>query len=157
MKIQIPEPCNENWNEMNPQQKGRFCGACQKVVIDFTQMSDSEIVNHFQNYKGNTCGRFYENQLNTNLVSLKPQKSTFWSKLIAASFTLFFFFSQSYSQNTAQQTKIIESNQSDKNKENSKESTDDTHYFKIKGKVIDGSKNFRFSDNFCLFVIFDYS
>ncbi len=140
MKIQIPEPCNENWNEMNPQEKGRFCGSCQKVVIDFTTMSDSEIVNHFKNYKGNTCGRFYETQLNTNLVSLKPQKYFFWSKLIAASFTLFFFSQQSYSQNANLKTEVIESNQSDKNEDNLNE-TSTNDYFKIKGKIIDSSKN----------------
>lgn len=140
MKIQIPKPCHENWNAMNPQQKGRFCGSCQKVVIDFTTMSNSEIVNHFKDYKGNTCGRFYETQLNTNLVSLKPQKSTFWSKLIAASFTLFFFSNQSYSQNTNLKTEVIESNQSDKNEDNLNE-TSTNNYFKIKGKVIDSSKN----------------
>ncbi|WP_338790609.1 carboxypeptidase-like regulatory domain-containing protein [Bernardetia sp. MNP-M8] len=140
MKIQIPQPCHENWNEMSPQQKGRFCGSCQKVVIDFTTMSDSEIVNHFKNYKGNTCGRFYDTQLNTNLVSLKPQKSSFWSRLIAASFTLFFFSSQSYSQNTNLKTEVIESNQSDKNEDDFKE-TSTNDYFQIKGRVIDASKN----------------
>ncbi|WP_338763190.1 carboxypeptidase-like regulatory domain-containing protein [Bernardetia sp. ABR2-2B] len=139
MKIQIPQPCHENWNEMNLQQKGRFCGSCQKVVIDFTTMSDSEIVNHFKNYKGNTCGRFYDTQLNTNLVSLKPRKSTFWSKLVAASFTLFFFSSQSYSQNTILKTEVIESNQSDKNEDDLRK-TSTSDYFQIKGRVIDASK-----------------
>lgn len=139
MKIQIPNPCHENWNTMTPQQKGRFCGSCKKVVIDFTKMSDSEIFHHFKNYTGDTCGRFYETQLNTELVSLKPQKSTFWSKLVVASFTLFFVSSQNYSQNIFQKTQVIESNQL--NNEDKSIQTSDNNYFQIKGKVIDYSKH----------------
>lgn len=32
MKISIPKPCNENWNEMTPDQQGAFCKVCSKVV-----------------------------------------------------------------------------------------------------------------------------
>ena len=41
-EIRIPEPCNENWEGMTPEQRGRFCGACQKKVHDLSAMSESE-------------------------------------------------------------------------------------------------------------------
>jgi hypothetical protein len=61
MKISIPQPCHENWNEMLPQEKGRFCHSCQKSVTDFTKLSDKEILEIVQ--KPNQCGRFSNGQL----------------------------------------------------------------------------------------------
>ena len=42
----IPNPCSEDWNTMTPDDNGRFCGSCQKVVIDFTTYSTHEILAH---------------------------------------------------------------------------------------------------------------
>jgi len=61
-KIDIPKPCHEKWQEMTPSQKGRFCTNCQKEVIDFTQLSHSEIARKIKNSK-NLCGRFTHSQL----------------------------------------------------------------------------------------------
>lgn len=41
-EIWIPEPCSEDWEGMTPQQRGRFCGACQKKVHDLSAMSESD-------------------------------------------------------------------------------------------------------------------
>lgn len=51
MKISIPKPCNENWNEMSPEQQGAFCKVCSKVVVDFSNMSDEEVLNYFAKKK----------------------------------------------------------------------------------------------------------
>ena len=66
--LQIQEPCHENWAEMTSAERGRFCGSCQKVVTDFTAMSDNEIIAFFSNKSKNenVCGRFYDRQLNKN-------------------------------------------------------------------------------------------
>lgn len=40
--IRIPEPCNEDWGRMTPEQRGRFCGACQKKVHDLSAMSERD-------------------------------------------------------------------------------------------------------------------
>lgn len=76
LNLQIPQSCHEDWNKMLPHQKGKFCLSCQKQVIDFTAMSDSEVVSYFRNYKGSTCGRFTSGQLGRDL--LIPNKPIPW-------------------------------------------------------------------------------
>lgn len=61
---------------MLPEERGRFCLSCQKKVVDFTHMSDTEIAQFFQQAKGSTCGRFTESQLNRNMVI--PRKPLPW-------------------------------------------------------------------------------
>ncbi|MBP1163361.1 hypothetical protein JOE44_000245 [Chryseobacterium sp. PvR013] len=66
MKITIPKPCHENWSDMTPEEKGKFCAVCSKTVHDFTGFSDEELVTRF-NLEENICGRFREDQLGKNL------------------------------------------------------------------------------------------
>ncbi len=56
-KFTIPKPCHENWANMLPDEKGKFCASCQKSVHDFTQSSSQEIKNIFEKENGNICGR----------------------------------------------------------------------------------------------------
>ena len=73
--IQIKSPCDASWQEMTPAESGKFCGACEKVVVDFSKMNDAEIKNYFVRYKEQkTCGRFLDSQLDRPLVvpSVKP-------------------------------------------------------------------------------------
>ncbi|HUM52200.1 MAG TPA: carboxypeptidase-like regulatory domain-containing protein [Chitinophagales bacterium] len=74
--ITIPEPCTENWNEMTPTARGKFCAHCQKDVIDFSDKTDSEIANFVKNNKGNFCGRFVETQLDKEFSYIEPEKKS---------------------------------------------------------------------------------
>lgn len=76
--LAIPKPCNENWDAMTPDAKGRFCGACQKTVIDFTSMSDREIAQFFKKPAPSVCGRFGGDQLNRAIEV--PRKRIPWVK-----------------------------------------------------------------------------
>lgn len=70
IQISIPEPCHEGWQNMTPVEKGRFCASCQKTVLDFTNLSDKEIINLVP--KNDTlCGRINVSQLNRNLITTK--------------------------------------------------------------------------------------
>ncbi len=62
--LTIAAPCSENWSSFTPTQDGGFCSTCSKTVVDFTVLSDQEIISYFQNQKSNTCGRFRADQLN---------------------------------------------------------------------------------------------
>jgi hypothetical protein len=101
MKLSIPEPCNENWNEMTTTQKGKFCGSCQKDVIDFSKMNKTEIKNYFIQQVGkSTCGRFEARQLtefNRPEIGTRKLNSKPWWIAAAA---LFVFAKPGLSQGT---------------------------------------------------------
>jgi hypothetical protein len=48
LELQVPKPCHENWDAMTAADKGRFCGACSKQVVDYSLMSDTEIIRYFK-------------------------------------------------------------------------------------------------------------
>ena len=73
IQIKLPEPCHEDWDEMTPVERGRFCTHCQKTVIDFTKWTDTDLFNFFIKDKGKTCGRFTNLQLDRNLTVPTPQ------------------------------------------------------------------------------------
>ncbi len=63
--ITIPEPCHENWNNMHPDEKGRFCNSCQKSVYDFSNKTNDEILYVLNEKKAEkVCGRFRVAQVN---------------------------------------------------------------------------------------------
>src|SRR5688572_26999961 len=81
IQVQIAEPCHEDWDKMTPDEKGRFCGSCQKTVVDFTGMSDEQVFSFFRKPStGQVCGRFHTDQLNRDF-SL-PQKRMPWLKYV---------------------------------------------------------------------------
>ena len=65
LSLSIPTPCAEKWGNFAPAINGGFCNSCSKVVVDFTKMSDSEILNFFTAQQAHTCGRFRADQLKT--------------------------------------------------------------------------------------------
>jgi hypothetical protein len=78
--IQIPKPCHENWNNMAPEEQGWFCGSCKKIVVDFTVMSDKELLDYISNIAGqHTCGRFSNHQLNTDIKATENKKRFSWA------------------------------------------------------------------------------
>jgi len=66
--LTINEPCGQNWDSMDPLAGGRFCGSCQKKVVDFSEMSDAAVLSYLKTSTGPVCGRFYSHQVNRPLV-----------------------------------------------------------------------------------------
>ena len=93
--IRIPEPCHEDWNSMQPDPKGKFCGSCSKSVFDFSNKTDSEIRDILIEYKDQkVCGHFKKTQVNRpfnisiNLSDLPKNVST--TKVFAIALFLVF-------------------------------------------------------------------
>jgi CarboxypepD_reg-like domain len=82
--IDIPSPCHENWDTMSPNEKGKYCHSCHKIVIDFSAMTDNEIIKHFNSKASNICGRFNENQLQRSLTPLPIVKKYTWQTIAAS-------------------------------------------------------------------------
>lgn len=73
-QVTVPTPCKENWSGMTKNKDGRFCLSCQKTVVDFSTMSDEQILSHISKKRETMCGRFKANQLNRELiVTTKPK------------------------------------------------------------------------------------
>ncbi len=63
--LHIAEPCHENWGNMSPTEKGKFCQVCTKEVMDFTSKSKEEIIEHIEQSTTSICGRFHADQLDS--------------------------------------------------------------------------------------------
>lgn len=60
--ISITQPCHQSWQNMNPVKNGRHCNQCSKMVMDFTKMSNDEILIYLSMHQS-VCGRFDDLQL----------------------------------------------------------------------------------------------
>ena len=75
--ISIPTPCSVGWGNMDATELGAFCHSCQKEVIDYSAMTDREVIEYLQRHKLG-CGRFREDQLNTTLTMPKARSAAAW-------------------------------------------------------------------------------
>jgi hypothetical protein len=58
IKLTIPEPCHENWNNMTPTEKGKHCAVCDKEVFDMTGIPEKEVAEKISQIEsGNVCAR----------------------------------------------------------------------------------------------------
>jgi hypothetical protein len=71
LSVSIPRPCSEKWNYFKPEPDGAFCSSCSKVVVDFTKMSDDEILDFLKKKRAHTCGRFRSDQLKTYVANTR--------------------------------------------------------------------------------------
>jgi hypothetical protein len=78
LTVQIPQPCHERWDEMQPTEQGRFCASCQKTVVDYTALSDQELVQLLSKIPETSCGRFRNEQLNRQLPLSNPNATSVW-------------------------------------------------------------------------------
>lgn len=63
MKLQINDPCHEDWNKMKIGLISRHCQSCNKNVMDFTKMNRAEIITYLlSNPNDDVCGRMNRDQ-----------------------------------------------------------------------------------------------
>lgn len=113
--IALPNPCQENWWEMEKVPLGRHCNVCQKKVVDFTRMTDQQAIDILQESNYQTCGKFTELQLLNGFETKKENYLPF--KLKAAASAILLFFSDKALAVNSPKTTTIELN----SKYNSKE------------------------------------
>ncbi len=54
--------CGQDWSAMETQGENKFCQSCQKTVIDFSKMNNTEALTYL-NANKNTCGSMSSKQL----------------------------------------------------------------------------------------------
>lgn len=85
ISLSIPTPCNESWDKMTANEKGRHCASCNKTVIDFSLYTDKELVQFFKKTKGEICGRINSYQATNPIVVIEQPNRTFFHKLFLGS------------------------------------------------------------------------
>lgn len=88
--LHIATPCHQDWNGMTPTDAGKFCASCNKQVVDFTSMSDTQILQFLSRHTSGLCGRFDAEQLDRPLVAPTLSKKKSWYLALALPFSLFF-------------------------------------------------------------------
>jgi hypothetical protein len=73
--LKLQTPCDENWENMTPNEKGRFCDSCSKNVIDFSQMSLTEITKIMKKSDDNICARVSKKQLDIPLLDFTENRN----------------------------------------------------------------------------------
>jgi hypothetical protein len=88
MQIKLISPCSAPKNEMPETAMGCYCKLCNKEVIDFTNMTDTQILLHISTH-GLGCGTFSQHQLDRELTMHTKRKGNrlFYFPLL---FALFF-------------------------------------------------------------------
>lgn len=144
MKLSINNPCLENWNNMDKTTKGAFCHNCQKEVIDFSKLSDNEIVSVIETRTGSVCGKFNNTQLNRDIhfVNYQVNHQPSFYKLFIALFLSAFWSNSTEAKSTDIKSQIsinpILKNGLGVNKKDLKK---DSNKVVIKVKVLDKETN----------------
>ncbi|WP_210513873.1 carboxypeptidase-like regulatory domain-containing protein [Hymenobacter terricola] len=64
LAVSIPQPCAVSWAAMSPTAAGRHCAACATEVVDFTRLSEAEILAFLARQGGRpVCANAYATQL----------------------------------------------------------------------------------------------
>ncbi len=91
LTLTIPEPCGEDFNAMTPVKGGKFCGSCEKTIVDFRTMNDYQILQFYKQNNGKICGVFNHRQLNRAMpFPLERKPSRNWKAVAALATGLLF-------------------------------------------------------------------
>lgn len=96
--LHIYNPCSENWNKMTSLEQGRFCDKCAQQVMDFTVMTDQEVLRYIANADGKVCGRLHADQLQRALHDMDRKKKKGWQIMIAGLTSLLFSIGKTQAQ-----------------------------------------------------------
>lgn len=76
--LKIASPCSANWDEMQGDNRKRFCGDCKLNVYNLSGMTKNEAEELLNNSEGRLCVRFYQRTDGTVLTQDCPVG---WAKI----------------------------------------------------------------------------
>ena len=79
MEIEIPEPCHEDWDAMERRGRGRYCGRCERTVVDFSRMSRREAERLLREAGPDVCGNVAFDQYDDPLFRPEPARAPFFA------------------------------------------------------------------------------
>ena len=140
-QINIPQPCHQDWNKMNPEQSGRFCSECKTTVVDFTNMSDKQLMEYLSKSK-HLCGRFNDEQVENTNVPVEVITYRKRNRIKLFSVITFFIAKLLSSPANAQDSSFVKiTNPDDEKAKNLKKIYNDSTIFHVTGKVMARKKS----------------
>ncbi|KAA3633515.1 MAG: hypothetical protein DWQ02_12990 [Bacteroidetes bacterium] len=98
--------CDQQWENMTPVEKGRICGKCEKIIIDFRNFSPLEIAQTHTYSPEPVCGLYTREQLaKPKIFTVRPKKK--WQTLYLGLLGLF-YVNQLPGQEVTDTTNIIQ-------------------------------------------------
>lgn len=93
IKLNLDNPCSENWELMTASKEGKYCEKCKKDVVDMTSWNDDDFIDYFNNKTERICGRLYESQVNKLFVesTILQQRKFNYEKAFALIMSFFAF------------------------------------------------------------------
>lgn len=67
-RIHVASPCSATWEEMEGDERARFCSHCRQHVYDLSAMTASEAVRLLEEKEGRLCAAFYRRRDGTVLT-----------------------------------------------------------------------------------------
>jgi hypothetical protein len=135
--LSINTPCSEKFENFQSTATGGFCSACSKNVIDFTEMSDAEILKHFKNVTHKTCGKFSKSQLKTysEVIASTPRTNFKWLGVGVMGFSLLLPIKNSLAQRSERSTPMVVAEEDSLKKKNTDDKADKGEHI-VKGTVV---------------------
>jgi hypothetical protein len=136
IQLNIADPCSENWDNMEQSEKGRYCQACQKQVIDFTGMTETQLALFFKNNQSAVCGRLRKDQVEKELHI--PRKRIHWFRyFLQVALPAVIFSSKAYAQGKVmvKPTTVLQEERDSINKKMASVNSS-SRYRMITGKVV---------------------
>jgi hypothetical protein len=94
-ELRIATPCNADWDDMNGDERVRFCGKCEKNVYNLSAMSRADAEALVREKEQRLCVRFYQRADGTVLtgdcpvgVQKKRLRQRVWASLSGAAASL---------------------------------------------------------------------
>lgn len=74
-EIKVQYSCHKDWTKMQGAGKSRHCDSCDKLVFDFSNATNQEVIEFLTKRKNqNTCGKFNDSQLDAINRELQDPK-----------------------------------------------------------------------------------
>jgi len=136
-KLQVPNPCSENWNQMQAIPNGKHCESCDKNLVDLRNLNTQQIYD-LVNVDSKVCGLLSESQLQ-NEFNFKEQHSFSKFGLVVSFASLVAFVNPVKSQEITEATTVIKplTNLPSKLTVSEKINNIESDTVLIKGKVVD--------------------
>ena len=73
-EIRVASPCHARWNDMDGDERARFCRQCSKHVFNLSAMTRPQIETLVREKEGKFCGRFHRRADGTMLTADCPSR-----------------------------------------------------------------------------------